>query len=174
MMVPDTGTTAQRDATVTAMSDLFDKTGPGIFFTHSASGFTGWQTAIANRNVAAIVSLEPGGFPFPIDPNADPAQSFGRVSMDDFMKLTKIPIIVYYGDNIPEKETTIPSQAFWRQSLASARQWAEVVNSNGGDVTIVHLPEIGITGNTHFIMSDLNNQEVATHSDNWLTEKGLK
>lgn len=28
-------------------------------------------------------------------------------------------------------------------------------------VTVVHLPEIGLKGNTHFIMSDLNNVEVA-------------
>jgi DNA gyrase inhibitor GyrI len=47
------------------------------------------------------------------------------------------------------------------------------VNSNGGDVTIVHLPEIEITGNTHFIMSDLNNLEIAEHLSDWLNEKGL-
>jgi len=174
MMVPDTGTTANRNATVTAMSDIFDRTGSGILFTHSASGGTGWQTAIANENVKAIVSIEPGGFAFPIDPNADSAQSFGGVEMDDFMKLTKIPIIVYYGDYIPDEETGIPSQDFWRQSLTSARQWAELVNSNGGDVTIVHLPELGIKGNTHFIMSDLNNKVIAQHIADWLNEKGLK
>jgi pimeloyl-ACP methyl ester carboxylesterase len=173
MMVPDTGTTAEQNATVTAMSALFDQAGPGILFTHSASGGTGWQTAIANENVRAIVSIEPGGFAFPIDPDADPAQSFGGVEMDDFLKLTKIPIIVYYGDYIPDEETGIPSQDFWRQSLESARQWAELVNSNGGDVTIVHLPEIGITGNTHFIMSDLNNQIIADHIADWLEEKDL-
>lgn len=174
MMVPDTGTTAEQNATVIAMSAIFDRIGPGILFTHSASGGTGWQTAIANENVAAIISIEPGAFAFPLDPEADPETSWGGVEMDDFMKLTQIPIIVYYGDYIPDEETTIPSQEFWRQSLASARQWAELVNSNGGDVTIIHLPEIGITGNTHFIMSDLNNQEIAAHIDAWLIEKGLK
>jgi pimeloyl-ACP methyl ester carboxylesterase len=173
MMVPDTGTTADPNAAVAAMSALFDKIGPGIFFTHSASGFTGWQTAIANENVKAIVAIEPGGFPFPIDPSADPAQSFGGIPMDDFTKLTKIPIIVYFGDNIPNEETGIPSQDFWRQDLESAHQWADLVNSNGGDVTVVHLPEIGIQGNTHFIMSDLNNQEVAEHIADWLSDKGL-
>lgn len=174
MMVPDTGTTADSNATVIAMSDLFNKIGSGILFTHSASGMTGWQTAISNENVKAIVAIEPGGFPFPIDPDADPEQSWGGVEMDDFMKLTQIPIIVYYGDYIPEEETGIPSQDFWRQSLASARQWAELINNNGGDVTIVHLPEIGINGNTHFIMSDLNNQVVAEHIENWLNDKEMK
>lgn len=173
MMVPDTGTTEAPDATVTTMSAIFDRTGPGILFTHSASGGTGWQTAIANDNVKAIVSIEPGGFAFPLEPDADPAESWGGVSMDDFMKLTEIPIIVYYGDYILEEETDIPSQEFWRRSLTSAREWAELVNSNGGDVTIVHLPEIGINGNTHFIMSDLNNLEIADHLTTWLNEKGL-
>jgi hypothetical protein len=89
------------------------------------------------------------------------------------MKLTKIPIMVYFGDYIPDEETGIPSQDFWRQLLVSARQWAELVNGNGGDVTVVHLPEIGIEGNTHFIMSDLNNQKIAEHLVAWLDEKGL-
>jgi hypothetical protein len=81
---------------------------------------------------------------------------------------------VYYGDYIPDEATGIPSQDFWRQSLSSARRWAELVNSNGGDVTVVHLPEIGLTGNTHFIMSDLNNLEIAEHLSAWLKQKGLE
>jgi pimeloyl-ACP methyl ester carboxylesterase len=173
MMTPDTGVAADPNATVVAMSALFDRTGPGIFFTHSAGGMAGWQTAIANENVKAIVAIEPGGFPFPIDQNAEPAQFFGGISTDDFMKLAQIPIIVYFGDYIPDEETGIPSQDFWRQVLVSARQWAELVNGNGGDVTVVHLPEIGIEGNTHFIMSDLNNQEIAEHLIDWLDEKGF-
>jgi len=173
MMVPDTGTTAERNATVTAMSAIFDRIDGGILFTHSASGMTGWQTVIANNKVEAVVAIEPGGFAFPLDPNADASQSYGRVPMEDFMKLTQIPIIVYYGDYIPADQTDVPSQEFWRRSLASARQWADLVNSYGGDVTVVHLPEIGIQGNTHFIMSDLNNKVVANHITDWLITKDL-
>jgi len=40
-------------------------------------------------------------------------------------------------------------------------------------VTLVHLPEIGIKGNTHFPFSDLNNLEIAELMNNWLKEKGL-
>ena len=53
------------------------------------------------------------------------------------------------------------------------RMWAKIVNEMGGDVTVIHLPEIGLHGNTHFIMSDLNNMEVAAHISKWLHEKGL-
>ncbi|KAA2762796.1 alpha/beta hydrolase, partial [Alistipes onderdonkii] len=37
----------------------------------------------------------------------------------------------------------------------------------------IHLPEIGLHGNTHFPFSDLNNVEVADHLSKWLYEKNL-
>jgi hypothetical protein len=54
-----------------------------------------------------------------------------------------------------------------------AKRWAEAVNKLGGDVTVVHLPEIGIKGNTHFPFSDLNNVEIAGLMSKWLKDKGL-
>jgi hypothetical protein len=140
-------------------------------FTHSQGGSPGWSIAIKNNNVKAVVALEPAGFPLPIDENNP--QQMGGIPMDDFMKLTKIPIIIYFGDNIPAEETEIFSQNFWRGVMEGAKNWAEVVNSYGGDVTVVHLPEIGIQGNTHFIMSDLNNEQIANHIAEWLNQKGL-
>jgi hypothetical protein len=47
------------------------------------------------------------------------------------------------------------------------------VNRHGGDVTVVDLPAIGIRGNTHFPMSDLNNVEIANHLSAFLGSKGL-
>jgi hypothetical protein len=37
----------------------------------------------------------------------------------------------------------------------------------------VHLPEIGIYGNTHFMFSDLNNVQIANLMAEFLKEKGL-
>lgn len=54
-----------------------------------------------------------------------------------------------------------------------ARVWADAVNNKGGDVTVVHLPEIGIKGNTHFPFSDLNNLEIADLLSKWFHEKNL-
>jgi hypothetical protein len=54
-----------------------------------------------------------------------------------------------------------------------AKKWTDLVNKNGGDVTLVLLPEKGLKGNTHFPMSDLNNKEVADLLSKWLNEKGL-
>jgi hypothetical protein len=40
-------------------------------------------------------------------------------------------------------------------------------------VTVVHLPEIGLEGNTHFPMSDLNNIQVADDMSRFIAEKEL-
>jgi hypothetical protein len=47
------------------------------------------------------------------------------------------------------------------------------VNSRGGDVTVVHLPEIEIKGNTHFPMSDLNNAQIADEMSKFLAARKL-
>ncbi|GHU56658.1 alpha/beta hydrolase [Bacteroidia bacterium] len=163
-----------------ATAALFDKIGEGIFVTHSQGGGIGWVTAIKSRNVRGIVSYEPGsGFVFPEGETPAPVPSSAGaleavdIPMNDFMKLTKIPIVIYYGDNIPVQPSDNSGADGWRARLAMARLWAEVVNKHGGDVTVVHLPEIGIYGNTHFPFSDLNNVQIADLMSVWLKEKGL-
>jgi len=66
-----------------------------------------------------------------------------------------------------------PGQDGWRVRLAMARLWRDAVNRRGGDVTVVHLPEIGIRGNTHFPFSDLNNLDIADLMYTFLEKKGL-
>ena len=163
-----------------ATSKLFDKIGHGILVTHSHSGGFGWLTVTKNANIKAVVSYEPGsGFIFPEGEVPAPiASSAGQVAavgrpMDEFMKLTKIPIIIYYGDNITAKPDPNPGADGWRARLEMARLWRDAVNRHGGDVTVVHLPEVGLKGNTHFPFSDLNNVEVADLMSKWLKEKKL-
>ena len=178
-MTPNIGS-FDTEVITSAISELFNKIGKGILVTHSQSGGFGWLTAINNDNVKAIASYEPGsGFlfpegevPAPIQSSAGPLSADG-ISMDDFMKLTKIPIIIYYGDFIPEQPSDNPGADGWRSRLEMAKLWRDVVNKYGGDVTLIHLPEIGITGNTHFPFSDLNNVEIANLLSDWLKEKGL-
>lgn len=114
-----------------------------------------------------------GGFTFPEGEVPEGNRGGKGIPLEDFKKLTKIPIVVYYGDFIPKDESNAASLNFWRNVLATAKQWAKVVNAHGGDATVVHLPEIGLKGNTHFPMSDLNNQEVAEVLAKWLKQKGL-
>lgn len=172
MMTPNTGNVDEATI-VNAMSAVFDKTGDGILFTHSAGGSPGWKTAIKNNHVKAIVAIEPGGFTFPEGEAPEGNRGGKGVPLNEFLKLTKIPIVVYYGDYIPNEETNAASLNFWRTVLATAKQWVKLINAHGGNATVVHLPEIGIKGNTHFIMSDLNSKEIANHIAQWLEEKEL-
>ena len=57
--------------------------------------------------------------------------------------------------------------------LQMARKFVETVNRHGGNATLVELPEIGIYGNTHFLMQDLNNDRLAQLLDEWLKSNNL-
>jgi len=178
-MVPDIGP-FDLEVNTNAVSALFNKIGPGILVTHSHSGGQGWVAAIKNTNIKAIVSYEPGsGFVFPQGEVPDSIPYVGGVlraagvPMNDFTQLTRIPIIIYYGDYIPDQPTQNPGQEQWRAAVVMAKRWRDAVNRHGGDVTLIQLPEIGLKGNTHFPMSDLNNVEVANHLSTFLKSKGL-
>lgn len=178
-MTPDTGP-IDIDVNSDAVAALFEQIGPGILVTHSHSGGMGWATVIKSPNIRGVVSYEPGSnfifpegeVPAPMESSAGSLSAAGA-PLSDFMALTKIPIVIYYGDYIPESPSDNPGQDGWRVRLAMARLWADAVNRHGGDVTIVHLPEIGIHGNTHFPFSDLNNLEIADLMSDWLKEQGL-
>jgi len=178
-MTPDTGP-IDPQVNSDAVAALFDKIGPGILVTHSHSGGQGWLAAMKNPRIRAIVSYEPGsGFVFPEAevPPAMPSSAGAlepvAVPLPEFMKLTKIPIIIYYGDFIPKEPVVNPGLDGWRARLAMARLWAETINRYGGDAKVVHLPEIGIHGNTHFPFSDLNNVQIADLMSEFLSEKHL-
>ena len=140
------------------------------------------MTAIKNNHVKAIVAYEPySGFMFPKGELPAPIKSTGlfgalngvEIPLEDFKKLTLIPIVIYYGDNIAASPTDIWNSDHWRSGLEMARLWAKTINKHGGDATVIHLPEVGIKGNTHFPFSDLNNIEVAGELSKWLKEKNL-
>lgn len=109
---------------------LFDKVGPAVFVTHSQGGRWAGSRCCKTKNIRAIVSYEPGGrcrspkgkcrkrgntSPVPI-----PAKGI-EVSMDVFMGYTKIPILIYYGDNLPETDER-PELYEWTRRPASDAQ----------------------------------------------------
>lgn len=178
-MTPNTGP-FDMDVLSDGVAALFNKIGPGILFTHSQGGGPGWLTAIKSKNVKGIVAFEPGSsfvfpegeVPAPIPSAFDTVQG-AAVPMTQFVALTKIPILVLYGDNIPDHPVDLPAQDSWRARLEMARRWRDTVNKHGGDMTLIHLPDIGIHGNTHFIFSDLNNVQIADLVSKFLAEKRL-
>ena len=177
---PNTGT-LDFNVIADAMAAVLEKTGPAILVTHSQGGGAGWMTALRTENIKAIAAYEPGGSPrlFPEGEVPEAINtSFGLIEgtaipVEEFKKFTKFPIIIFYGDHIAKEPTDNYGADQWRAELAMGRKFAELVNKYGGDCRVIHLPELGIKGNTHFMFSDLNNIEIADLLSKWLAEKGL-
>jgi hypothetical protein len=186
---PDTGSEPfpdanQRDFMGRTVAKLFERTGPAVLLTHSHSGQYGWVTAMEVSNmVKAVVAYEPGEFSFPDNevPSAVATpnkllESFMApqlVPEKDFVELTKFPILIIYGDNISSTPSTNFGAELWRLARERAKQFIAAVNHHGGNAQLLELPNIGIYGNTHFPMSDLNNRQVAEQLSQWLHSKGL-
>lgn len=153
-----------------------------ILVTHSMGGTIGWRTAIRSDKVKAIIAYEPGGTPFVFPETEMPKTTEARfkalsasamgVPMEDFLKLTRIPIVLYYGDYIKIGSENVGEDK-WGTEFAMAKQFVEAINRHGGDATLVHLPDIGIKGNSHFLMQEKNNKEILKLALDWLHEKGV-
>ncbi|MBR2142981.1 cupin domain-containing protein [Anaerovibrio sp.] len=180
-ITPDTG---KFDVQVVAesMTAVMEKAGDGVLVTHSAGGGPGWLTAAHSDKVRGVIALEPGTFPFlkedmpEVESTTSPFPAPGmEVSREEFQRLLKIPMVVYFGDNI--KTGSEPDSHWgldnWRVRLNLAKKWEQTMKRHGGDVQVISLPDIGIKGNTHFLMADLNNIEVADAMEAWMKEKGL-
>ena len=171
------------DLNADVLAKLVNKQQDGaVLVTHSMGGTIGWRTAIRTDKVKAIIAYEPGGTPFVFPETEMPKTTEARfkalsasamgVPMEDFLKLTRIPIVLYYGDYIKIGSENVGEDK-WGTEFAMAKQFVEAINRHGGDATLVHLPDIGIKGNSHFLMQEKNNKEILKLALDWLHEKGL-
>ncbi len=165
-----------------AMEALFQRIGEGILVTHSQSGGFGWKLALGCDKMKAIISYEPGsGFIFPegeVPETMSTCMEWDKLSAlsvpkEMFKRFTQIPIVLYYGDNIPDTPCSDWGKDHWRVRRDMARLWVDKVNEYGGHAELIDLPRIGIIGNTHFPFSDSNNIQVADEMSRWLAQKGL-
>ena len=179
-MTPNTG---GFDAALVAgaTANVFEKSGNGILVTHSQGGLPGWMAALETNKIAAVVSYEPGNYVFPESevPETLPSRTGALrgvgIPMEEFMKLTKIPIVIYFGDYIPEADEISDDLGAenWRVRLELGRRFVNTIQKYGGNATLVELPKIGIYGNTHFLFAELNNVALADHLSVWMNENGL-
>lgn len=170
------------DLNADVLAKLVNQTDGAVLVTHSMGGTIGWRTALRSDKVKAIVAWEPGGTPFIFPENDMPSVTKAKfealsgsamgVPMSDFKKLTQIPIVLYYGDYIKVGSDNVGEDK-WGTELEMAKQFVATVNKHGGDATLVHLPQIGIKGNSHFLMGEKNNAQLADLMADWLKQKGL-
>jgi pimeloyl-ACP methyl ester carboxylesterase len=128
-----------------------DRVGPSVVLFHSQGGQFGFKAAQARPDkVRALVAVEPAGI-------GDPAQAAA---------LKDIPILMIFGDYI----ATDPR---WPKIRENAVRFGDAVKAAGGHVDVIDLPAIGIKGNSHLMMMDRNNLEVAGVIQDWLATQGL-
>ncbi|RZL84713.1 MAG: hypothetical protein EOP32_02650 [Rhodococcus sp. (in: high G+C Gram-positive bacteria)] len=167
-----------------AVAELVDSVGPAILTCHSHSAQYAWLTAIMRPElVRALIAIEPGEFAFPDDESPADIPTDNEllasfmapqfVAADEFDALTRIPILVVMGDYISREPHSDYGVELWRVVKLRAQQFVNTVNRRGGDATYLELPEVGITGNSHFMMADRNNVQVADLLSEFLAKKGL-
>lgn len=163
-MTPNTGAYEEKlfgESLSAVLSDVKKMTGKkSVYITHSQGGRVGWQTEA--ENIAAIIAVEPGGTPV--------------VGSEEYKKFldAKVPMLVIFGDYIGERgPSDIQSSAFWKSILDQANDFAEHYNADGGDAEVWNLPEMGITGNSHFLFQEMNNKEIADLVESWLRKRKL-
>ena len=163
----DTIENAQLETDAAAV--LADKIGPTVALTNSAGGLRALLTAMKSDNIVGIVAYENVGYVYPQGqgPGAEPGP-FGpiEVPLAEFLKLTRIPMQMVWGDNTDKSDR-------YRPTVEESRRFVELVNAHGGNAELLLLPEAGLTGNTHIPFADLNNVQVADLLSKFLSEHGL-
>ena len=142
------------------VTDVKSMTGnKSIFMAHAQGCSIAWD--LPTENVSAIVAIEPITVP--------------SSSSEQYKKLleAKIPIVIYYGDYITNGDEELASTTYWQEILANAEAFAEQYTADGGDCTVVELPQQNINGNSHFMFQEQNNQEIADLIETWLGKHGL-
>ena len=168
-MTPDTGMRSDMGAdfdndvvaraVAATIDEVYARTGKdSILVTHSQGGLPGWTAAQYTDHIAAIIAIEPGGAPA-----ADSAE---------FQTLAEknIPITMYFGDYIDNGDPALAATMAWQAMRQTCYDFETAYNEQGGNCTVVDLPEEGITGNDHFMFQDLNNDVIAQHIENWIEE----
>lgn len=168
-MTPDTGMQSDMGADydnevvsralAETIDEVYERTGKkAIVVTHSQGGAAGWTAARYTDNIGAIVAIEPGGAP--------------STDSDEFKAIVEknIPVTFYYGDYIDNGDADIQATGMWQAMRQTAYDFADAIEKEGGNASVVDLPKEGIEGNTHFMFQDKNSDEIAAHIEDWLKE----
>ena len=139
------------DAITAAYIAEVDRVCPCAIVFHSQGGQFGFRAAQARPDkVKALIAVEPAAI-------GDPAKAAA---------LKDIPVLVVYGDFI-ERDSR------WPKMRQNGLDFVAKITAAGSHVEVIDLPKIGIKGNSHMLMMDKNNLEVAALIQKWLSEKGL-
>lgn len=135
-----------------ALAALLDKIGPAVVMVHSLAGpFADALVALRPGLVHAVVNIEGAQAIVPTD--AQIAAYKG------------VPVLELFGDYLEAPVFTGRPRYEARKSVVH-----RINRNEGGRATLVTLPDVGIKGNSHMMMQDRNNLQVADFILKWLAE----
>lgn len=136
-----------------AYDALVQRACPCVILAHSQGGPFALQAAWnAPDKVKALILIEASGAPDPA--KADPARMKG------------IPVLFVKGDNVDKSP-------LWPRYFAGVERYLSAVKNAGGHVDLIDLPARGIHGNSHMMMMDRNNLQIAGLVQEWIAAQGL-
>jgi hypothetical protein len=144
----------QPNPTYRALAELAADLGGAVLMSHSQSGPFPMDAALINpAGIRGIVSLEPGAC---------------RATYTDaqIASLAKIPTLVLFGDNLTAN--TGLGALTWNDRLIGCQAYATRITAAGGRVEVVQTAKIGMRGNSHMLMQDTNNIQIADYILKWI------
>jgi len=147
--------------TLKALSNLASQLQGAVLMGHSQSGPFPLEAALLNPAVAkGLVLVEPGRCP-------------STYTAEQIKALTTVPILVVFGDH-RDTATGISTRPSWQVSFDSCQELIGRINEAGGRAQMLNPPERGIRGNSHMIMQDKNNLQIADLILQWIDEQVSK
>ena len=155
-VIPDlnAGLPADNNPTWTNLSGLATKLKGIILMGHSESGFFPERTALVNpANLEGLITIE--------------TECPTTLNAAQLSTLAGIPTLMVFGDHLGD----VPGHAdLWPFRFKTCQQVIDQINAAGGDATMMHLPKYGQFGNSHMLMQDKNNLQVADLILKWIDE----
>lgn len=149
-LVPNTEATLPQPPrkTVDALIELLKRVGPAVVMVHSQSGIYGTLTALARPDlVAGLINVE--------------GRSGCNLDAEQMAIMGKVPWVNVAGDHD------------WNGDKECRKAVADV-NAAGGKATFLATYEQGVRGNTHMMMMDTNNLQVADWLIAWIDKHAAK
>ncbi len=155
-MIPDINAILPSpNPTWTNMAALAVQLKGAVLMGHSESGFFPEQAALIDpAGVKGIVSIE-----MACETSLKP---------DQLATLAKIPTLVMFGDHLSDVSGRLGS--IWSANFDTCNKFVEQVNAAGGDAQMMYLPKMGIKGNSHMLMQDKNNLQLADLILGWIDD----
>ncbi len=152
-MIPDLNSTLpSANPTWTQMAALGVKLKGAVLMGHSESGFFPEQAALIDPSgIRGNISIE-----MPCATDLTTAQ---------IGTLAKIPTLIMFGDHLGD---VTGGPANWAQSFATCNTFVDQLKKAGGDAEMMHLPAMGIKGNSHMLMQDRNSDQLADLVIAWI------